>query len=600
MPLHRFASVALLLALASSCAAEGTDEAPELGMRVEWLDADAHELPTGVESIRIIVTIGEDGTPQDTTVSVANLMERSGRPFLSHPLLSDLPTGTPIRITVEGKDARDAVAFLGHVGPIVLSPGERRYVALRMYPVGNSLPFAGPSARMLATTTALPDGRVLVAGGFDQVEDVTCPEGSAADARCFDFSATREAFVFDPTTSEFHPVQGGMLAARGGHTATALPGGRVLVAGGAERMRLRLTPIDMNSFAHTIEPLRMDGAPGAHGTFEVFLSNANAEAEDLDRDGDPARGGFTGAADVAIVPGRMNHERFMHAAAAVPGASGRVLLAGGMGSTGGDATWEIFDDQRAGGYGFYDAERNELTTPRAMPGAAALTVPDGGSIWIVGGALALDDDDLAEIWTPVTGDPNGTVAAATTTEFPAAAAGETDPHPEHATLAPEVVALNGGTHALVVGWLGARCAPGTSMPMYPAMPDGSDTVPCGHGAVPGALLIDGATGLAHPQATLDTHAFAASARLDDGRVAITGGLLNITWGQQQSVDVLTGVVSGTAAITTMQRTLVARRAFHDSAELPGGGVFTFGGITVFGDPAMVSLVSGAEVLYLPR
>jgi hypothetical protein len=69
------------------------------------------------------------------------------------------------------------------------------------------------SLRVLATSTRLRDGRVLIAGGF---------VGS-------DYLSSAE--VYDPTTGKFSAV-GSMSTAREGHSATLLPNGRVLIAGG--------------------------------------------------------------------------------------------------------------------------------------------------------------------------------------------------------------------------------------------------------------------------------------------------------------------------------------------------------------------------------
>jgi hypothetical protein len=68
--------------------------------------------------------------------------------------------------------------------------------------------------RAVHTATLLPDGKVLVAGGF------AGDENSLASAE-----------VFDPATNTFAPA-GNMSAARSGHTATLLPNGKVLIAGG--------------------------------------------------------------------------------------------------------------------------------------------------------------------------------------------------------------------------------------------------------------------------------------------------------------------------------------------------------------------------------
>jgi hypothetical protein len=72
------------------------------------------------------------------------------------------------------------------------------------------------AARTHATATRLPDGKVLVAGG----DTASCAAGSLASAE-----------LFDPTTLTFS-VTGSMAMARGDHTATLFPNGKVLIAGG--------------------------------------------------------------------------------------------------------------------------------------------------------------------------------------------------------------------------------------------------------------------------------------------------------------------------------------------------------------------------------
>jgi WD40 repeat protein len=65
------------------------------------------------------------------------------------------------------------------------------------------------------SATLLPDGRVLVVGGFDVREE--------------DNTSTAE--IWDPDTDTFGPT-GSLAHPRAGHTATLLPDGRVLVVGG--------------------------------------------------------------------------------------------------------------------------------------------------------------------------------------------------------------------------------------------------------------------------------------------------------------------------------------------------------------------------------
>ena len=69
------------------------------------------------------------------------------------------------------------------------------------------------TARFHHTATLLPNGQVLVAGGFN------------------DSGALASAELYDPATGLW-TATGSMATTRDGHTATLLPNGQVLVAGG--------------------------------------------------------------------------------------------------------------------------------------------------------------------------------------------------------------------------------------------------------------------------------------------------------------------------------------------------------------------------------
>jgi galactose oxidase-like protein/Kelch motif protein len=164
--------------------------------------------------------------------------------------------------------------------------------------------------RAAHTATLLPDGKVLVAGGF------AGDENSLAIAE-----------VFDPATSTFAPA-GNMNATRASHTATLLPNGKVLIAGGYNGSYLASAEL-YDSVAHTFMPAgRMVTARSGHvatlldngkvllvggvGTGWTFL----AEAELYD----PATNTFTAT-------GGMTTARESHTATLLK--NGYVLITGG-------------------------------------------------------------------------------------------------------------------------------------------------------------------------------------------------------------------------------------------------------------------------------
>lgn len=87
---------------------------------------------------------------------------------------------------------------------------------------GSELSCLSPTLKMNAeraahTATLLPDGKVLIAGGFRE-------EGTSE-------VAISSAEIFDPATNTFTPTND-LNEPRNGHTATLLPNGKVLLAGG--------------------------------------------------------------------------------------------------------------------------------------------------------------------------------------------------------------------------------------------------------------------------------------------------------------------------------------------------------------------------------
>lgn len=572
--------VGLVLALSSlsaGCIAPASDG---VAMRVSWgLTDPAASLPDDVALLRLIIDV-EGEELRDPSFTVANLEDAddNGRPELD---LGEITPGVPVTISIEGQDAGGGTLYVGRAGPFVLQHGERRYVDIRMYPVNDAavLDASAFPARFLHTATSLADGRILLAGGFDRLTPTPCPaDVLVADARCFGAVASDDAALFEPATGRLRPTRAPMLASRGAHTATLLPDGRVLIAGGAETATLVFEP-QTGGFSFRIVP----GGGGA--TFELFDPALGAEEEDIDRDGDPLRGAFVGAAADAAEPGLLDAARVMHAATLLDG--GRVLLAGGLGAPG---TFTVFDPQRAGGYGVVGS--GPLDTPRGLPGAVTLGSGSAPAAWILGGAPAIGNDELAEVWAPGTGtDRLGSTEPATSAaDFPNELG---TGRPELALLRPLTAVLGGGTHALVVGWYGPRCD--DTGPIF-----STDAPLCGY--VPSSVrsyTINAATGVATPTMVPNAHAFGAIATLDDGRVAVSGGFNALTMQAGNTIDLFTGAVSmGLATPAANRPPLRAPRALHTTVAVPGGGLVTFGGILTAPNVASITLVGGLEVVYL--
>ncbi|HEV2388800.1 MAG TPA: kelch repeat-containing protein [Candidatus Acidoferrales bacterium] len=218
------------------------------------------------------------------------------------------------------------------------------------------------SARTYHRATILKNGKVLVAGGFDEGHpDEPLPLNSAE--------------LYDPATGSFAPA-GTMATARAVHTATLLPNGKVLIAGGG-----------------TTEDSCGGGFP--------YFGPGIAESELYD----PATNSFSATA-------AMSTARFGHTATLLP--TGKVLITGGFPGVfdGGDqalATAELYDPAT----GTF-SPTGDMGTPRAGHTATLLA---NGNVLIAGGVMSLDATTTvssAELYDPATGifTPTGSMVEA--------------------------------------------------------------------------------------------------------------------------------------------------------------------------------------------
>ena len=210
------------------------------------------------------------------------------------------------------------------------------------------------TARSYHTATLLPNGEVLVAGGYD---------GNS-------YPASTE--LYDPASGTW-AATGSLASARAGHTATLLPNGKVLVAGGFNN----------------------SGYP------------ASAELYD------PASGTWTGT-------GSLNPARAGHTATLLP--NGKVLVAGGQGEAGQGsnsylASAELYDPA----LGTWTAT-GSLASARYFPTATLLP---NGKVLVAGGyndtsgylSSAELYDPTSGTWT-VTGNMNSARERHTATLLP--------------------------------------------------------------------------------------------------------------------------------------------------------------------------------------
>ncbi|MDQ4128484.1 MAG: hypothetical protein M3151_11140 [Actinomycetota bacterium] len=209
------------------------------------------------------------------------------------------------------------------------------------------------------TATSLPDGKVLIAGGYDGDQSVASAE------------------IYNPRTGLFMPT-GGMATPRSAHAAALLPNGRILVTGGSDAQEnivasaeiydsstgefLQTDSMMVARYKHAATRLRKGGKVlilgGSNGE-DFHGKYASAELFD------PDSGTFT-------TVDNMNAERFKLPDAVATLKSGEVLVGG--------------DDERVE---LYDPASKTFSTVRGSLGAArnfatVVPLPEGRAL-IAGG-----------------------------------------------------------------------------------------------------------------------------------------------------------------------------------------------------------------------
>ena len=348
----------------------------------------------------LVSSAGAHATP---TGSVIALASPTGTPAAASPTAmpsaspASSPTGWPDgAFTATGSMSAGrsgATATLLHDGRVLVLGGDngcatgcQSFHSAETYdPKTGKFAIAGVmiAARSKFTATLLPDGRVLVIGGF------TCDEIACS------FIASAE--LYDPQTGSFHAT-GQMAVGRFDATATLLNDGRVLIAGGRENSdgpTAELYDRKAGKFTAT-GPM---GTPRANQTAtllpnglvliaggEVYSSSADlwqpvASAELYD----PKTGKFSPT-------GSMVTARADHTATLLP--NGRVLVIGGTGRSSAVASAELYDPS-TGEF----SPAGSMLMPRSQHTATLL--PNGRVLLAGGRESGLGA--TAEIYDPVTG-----------------------------------------------------------------------------------------------------------------------------------------------------------------------------------------------------
>ena len=230
------------------------------------------------------------------------------------------------------------------------------------------LPSRLSSPRELFTATLLFDGRVLIVGGFDTHRGRT----------------QRAADLYNPATQTFTPT-GLLTDDRFGHDAARLADGRVLIVGGTHwfigQPAVKLASAEIydpstGRFHPTRTPMHF---PRDHPTASLLADGHVLIAGGQNDAGEPGQAElFDPASETfTLLRGKMISPRMAHTAAALP--DGNILLAGG---------WSDLLGTTTGSVEVYDLNiRAFLSVPLLPEGAhdQALLVFPSGLVLVAGG-----------------------------------------------------------------------------------------------------------------------------------------------------------------------------------------------------------------------
>lgn len=264
---------------------------------------------SGLAGTGLVLELNGDGTLA---------VEANGRFYFDQKL----STGAAYAVTVRAQPTSVVQTCTVSDGAGVVGSGHVKSVSVSCSPTGTFVATGVPAtARRYHSATPLRNGKVLVVGGLTPAS--------------YDWP-TASAELYDPGTGTFAPT-GSLVTARYAHSATLLPDGKVLIAGGAMFYSAGAVPttsaelydpstgsfaptgsMNLQRDAHTATLLASGKVLVVGGYAGDFVHSAAAELYD------PATATFTYAGSLAA-------DRYMHTATLL--GDGKVLVAGGWAET---------------------------------------------------------------------------------------------------------------------------------------------------------------------------------------------------------------------------------------------------------------------------
>ncbi len=458
------------------------------------------------------------------------------------------------------------------------------------------------SARFLHTATLLPNGKVLIVGGYNnsitfntaEVYDpatgtFTATAGNMMSARHYHTATLlpngkvlivggrngdiwlNTAEVYDPQTGIFTTTTGIMTSVRNNHTATLLPNGKVLITGGWGGNSF-LNTAEVYDPATGIFTATMGIMTSARGNHTATLlpndkvliaggySNTDLKTAEVY---DPETGTFTATA------GNMTSARSYHTATLLP--NGKVLIAGGWGNYS-VSTAEVYDPTN----GIFTATAGNMTSVRnqhsstLLPnGKVLITGGHNGSIWL---NTAEVYDSVTGTFTVTAGNMISARGCQSATLLPNGKVLVAGGHGNSVYLdTAEVYDYAFGTFTSTAGNMTSVIEPRTAT----LLPNGKVLVVDGAGRLT-AELNDPLTGtftVTGNMASYRRGTFTATL-LPNGKVLVAGGGQDLVGGVNRAdvYDPVTGTFTATAGNMT------GGRGTHTATLLPNGNVLLAGGM----------------------